>query len=183
MSVGVLRPGTAIPTEFNGITFRSRLEANVAQFLLDLGLKYEYESRSFLVNGKHYCPDFYLPDVDRYVEARGYLDENSENVLYLFARQHQGLFVFYSDKAEHLACLDDEIFRAPLYVIICDYSHASIGTLGSCMDGIGRDETSSCWLCSKDGRPHDRTLATLEIVMRSGVPVMVSEVYINRGRA
>jgi len=174
MSVGILKPGTAIPTAFKGITYRSRLEANVAQFLYDLGLKFEYESDSFLIDGSHYAPDFYLPDVDRYVEVRGYVTETSEAILEGFAKQRGDLFVFYSDKAEHLEYLrdQDEVFRWGLTATICDDSHASLATLGRSLRGDG----SPCWFCRTYGHDNYRHLAQMEVVMRSGVPVLVTEV-------
>jgi hypothetical protein len=180
--VGVLRPGIAIPTQFRGITYRSRLEANVAQFLYDLGLKFEYEVRSFLVNGKHYAPDFYLPEMDRFVEARGYITETSEEVLQEFVRQQGDLFVFYSDKAEHLQYHDElDIYRTELVVAMCDFLHASLGTLGHPSLREPMETAYPCWLCKKHliEQPHRhriRNITYLEVVMRSGVPVLVTEV-------
>ncbi|HLW03107.1 MAG TPA: hypothetical protein VKT82_30950 [Ktedonobacterales bacterium] len=63
----------AIPTLYNGIQLKSRLEADTA-FLLD-GIKctWEYEPCSFLLpNGNHYQPDFWLPEQRAWVECRGY---------------------------------------------------------------------------------------------------------------
>jgi hypothetical protein len=62
----------SIPTKYNGIKFRSRLEAKTA-FLFDaLSWNWEYEPQSFLLrNGKHYWPDFFLPDLKVWVECKG----------------------------------------------------------------------------------------------------------------
>lgn len=63
----------AIPTQYAGHTFRSRLEADVA-FLLDaMGRSWEYEPTSLLLpDGTHYMPDFYVPSLRLVLEARGY---------------------------------------------------------------------------------------------------------------
>lgn len=66
-------PLEAIPTEYAGIQFRSRHEADLAKYFDDCNLGWEYEKRSFLLpSGIHYMPDFYLPAVHLWVEARGY---------------------------------------------------------------------------------------------------------------
>lgn len=69
---------TAIPTEYKGYRFRSRLEARWAVFFDACGVKWEYEPEGFaLPNGQFYLPDFLLhgcagrcPD-DLYVEVKG----------------------------------------------------------------------------------------------------------------
>ena len=61
----------AIETEYNGYKFRSRLEARWAVFFDALGVKYEYEPEGYkLSNGEQYLPDFYLVDLDIYVEVK-----------------------------------------------------------------------------------------------------------------
>lgn len=64
----------AIKTAYGGYLFRSRLEARWAVFFDELNIKYKYEpemaevGRIFVQN---YIPDFYLPDIDVYVEIKG----------------------------------------------------------------------------------------------------------------
>ncbi len=54
----------AIPTEYKGYKFRSRLEARWAVFLDALGVKWEYESEGYyLGDGIYYLPDFRLHNV------------------------------------------------------------------------------------------------------------------------
>lgn len=49
----------AIPTHYRGINFRSRFEADTAFWLDGLGLMWEYEPTSYLLDsGIHYRPDF-----------------------------------------------------------------------------------------------------------------------------
>jgi hypothetical protein len=52
-------------------TFRSEAEATVAHALTAAGIRWEYEQHRFeLKSGEAtYCPDFYLPELDRFVEV------------------------------------------------------------------------------------------------------------------
>jgi len=60
-----------IETHYNGYRFRSRLEARWAVFFDSLNIKYQYESEGFdLDNGIWYLPDFYLPDLNRWIEIK-----------------------------------------------------------------------------------------------------------------
>lgn len=60
----------SIDTEYNGMLFRSRLEARWAVFFDVAGIKYEYEPEGFEHHGYRYLPDFYLPELDTYVEVK-----------------------------------------------------------------------------------------------------------------
>lgn len=64
-------PITAIPTRYAGCHFRSRLEARWAVFFDHLDISWQYEPQGYLVNGKPYLPDFYLPKADLWVEVKG----------------------------------------------------------------------------------------------------------------
>lgn len=62
----------AIETKYKGYRFRSRLEARWAVFFDALGIEWEYELEGFQFdNGIRYLPDFYLPDLDLWVEIKG----------------------------------------------------------------------------------------------------------------
>lgn len=61
---------TAIQTRYKGHKFRSRLEARWAVFFEAAGIRWIYEQEGFLVNGKPYLPDFYLPEFG-YFEVKG----------------------------------------------------------------------------------------------------------------
>ena len=50
-----------IPTEFDGIKFRSRLEARWAVAFKAGGIKYEYEYEGYQLPEGWYLPDFWLP--------------------------------------------------------------------------------------------------------------------------
>lgn len=56
------------------MAFRSKLEEKVADLLLELNVKYEYESTKVPYVIKHtYCPDFVLPN-GIWLETKGYWD-------------------------------------------------------------------------------------------------------------
>ena len=62
----------AIETVYNGYRFRSRLEARWAVFFDTLGIKYEYEKEGYdLGEAGWYLPDFWLPDLECWVEIKG----------------------------------------------------------------------------------------------------------------
>lgn len=59
-----------IDTEYNGYYFRSRLEARYAVYFDELGWEYEYESEGYKLDSGFYLPDFYLPEIDCFVEVK-----------------------------------------------------------------------------------------------------------------
>lgn len=60
----------AIPTEFNGITYRSRVEARWAVFFDRMGWPAVYEQEGFDLGGVRYLPDFWLPEWKVFVEIK-----------------------------------------------------------------------------------------------------------------
>lgn len=62
---------TAIPTTYQGIEFRSRLEARVAAGMDRIGVVWEYEPEGFQIGPtERYLPDFYLPQADAWLEVK-----------------------------------------------------------------------------------------------------------------
>ena len=61
------------------MAFRSGLEEKVADLLVDLGVKYEYESTkvSYVIS-HNYTPDFVLPN-GVWLETKGYWDSKDRN--------------------------------------------------------------------------------------------------------
>lgn len=65
----------AIKTEYKGITFKSMIEAKYAQKFDELGLKWEYEPKNYMLsNGLNYMPDFHFIGTDTYFEVKGVKD-------------------------------------------------------------------------------------------------------------
>lgn len=73
-----------IQTSYNGYLFRSRLEARWAVFFDELGIVYKYEDEGFDLDGNYYLPDFYLPELDIFIEIKP--DFASEHEEYLAAK-------------------------------------------------------------------------------------------------
>lgn len=61
----------AIETVYDGYKFRSRLEARWAVFFNALNIKYDYEIQGYALDGAgYYLPDFWLPQVSMWAEAK-----------------------------------------------------------------------------------------------------------------
>lgn len=61
----------AIETKYKGYRFRSRLEARWAVFFDSVGVKWEYEKEGYKLRKRQYLPDFYLPELQLWVEIKG----------------------------------------------------------------------------------------------------------------
>ena len=74
------------------VYFRSSVEANIARYFNFIGAKWEYEPREFVFPIKRgirsYRPDFYLPEEDVWVEAKGWLDRESMTRLRRFKKYY-----------------------------------------------------------------------------------------------
>ncbi len=55
------------------IYFYSRWEANFARLQNYLGVKWEYEPKTFDLGSQNYTPDFYLPKSNTYIEVKNFL--------------------------------------------------------------------------------------------------------------
>lgn len=60
----------AIETEWGGWKFRSRLEARWAIFMDRAGVAFEYEPEGFETEAGRYLPDFYLPELELWLEIK-----------------------------------------------------------------------------------------------------------------
>lgn len=61
----------AIPTTYTGVQMRSRMEANTAALLDAAGIRWMYEAEGYDLDGIWYLPDFYLPELDAFLEVKG----------------------------------------------------------------------------------------------------------------
>lgn len=61
----------AIETAYHGFRFRSRLEARWAILFDESRVAWQYEPEGFRTEAGIYLPDFYLPEVETYVEIKG----------------------------------------------------------------------------------------------------------------
>lgn len=81
----------AIETTYRGYRFRSRLEARWAVFFDTLSVRWEYEKEGYeLGDAGRYLPDFWLPDLECFVEVKGAEPTDDEMVLADALRQQSG---------------------------------------------------------------------------------------------
>lgn len=88
--------------------FRSSWEANVARYYNFIGVKWQYEIKEFMFPVKRGCisykPDFYLPELDKWVEVKGYMDSKSKTKLNRFQK-------YYPEEFKKLILIDEEIYK------------------------------------------------------------------------
>ncbi len=99
----------AIPTEYNGYNFRSRLEATWACFFNHMNIPYQYEPRLFYFpGGVKYLPDFWLPAQECWLEIKptfvlaGRAFEKLDMLSYA---THQKVVLFYDGVSEDMCGL------------------------------------------------------------------------------
>ena len=70
--------------------FRSDYELHVAKNLAEQGVKFEYESHkiSYQPKPRIYTPDFYLPEQDIYIEAKGFFSPADRQKMLLVTKQN-----------------------------------------------------------------------------------------------
>lgn len=69
---------TPIDTEWNGLLFRSRLEARWAVFFDSLNVPYAYEAEGYKVGRHRYLPDFIISHLGIYAEVKPNFPEGKE---------------------------------------------------------------------------------------------------------
>jgi hypothetical protein len=82
----------AIETHYAGCRFRSRLEARWGVFFNSIGWQWQYEPQGFTVGPESipYLPDFWLPELDLWVEVKGVVTPKDFRTL-VWAASEMGL--------------------------------------------------------------------------------------------
>lgn len=62
----------------SSVYFYSRWEANFARILNFLHIKWVHQPRRFRLKNQVYTPDFYLPELDKYIEIKNFLSDYSQ---------------------------------------------------------------------------------------------------------
>jgi hypothetical protein len=73
-------------TKYRSDRMRSRLEARWAKVFDRLGIEYYYEPQAYEFDGVKYLPDFYLPDLDIFFEAKGVMTDYDKKKISALAR-------------------------------------------------------------------------------------------------
>jgi hypothetical protein len=106
----------AIETRYKGRKFRSRLEARWAVFFDALGVQWEYEPEGFdLGEAGYYLPDFWLPDLDCWIEVKGHDIQSEEMKKASALAVGTGKFVFILRQVEPIEMLQDEYGEIHIY--------------------------------------------------------------------
>jgi hypothetical protein len=132
-------PLIALPTWYRGVAFRSRLEARWAVFFDALHLRWEYEKEGYDLNGLWYLPDFWMPQLDCWIEIKaieptdieqqkaGRLCHFSAKRVFIFVGQHTvppdnptSAEVYYPGEANHPGYDWDNEY----WFCECPYCHA-----------------------------------------------------------
>lgn len=69
----------AIETTYGGILFRSRLEARWAVFMDAMNVRYVYEPEAYDLGDCCYLPDFWLPDLNTFLEIKPVVPTEAES--------------------------------------------------------------------------------------------------------
>ena len=90
----------SLPTTYKGINMRSKMEARTAYILDQLELDWKYEPKSFMLkNGMSYIPDFYIPELDTWVEVKGVMEEKDKKQIEQFNEEEHEILLLMEDKA------------------------------------------------------------------------------------
>lgn len=119
----------AIPTEYKGITFRSKLEAKYAKAFDKLSIPWLYEEVNFeFSDGTCYAPDFYFPESRQFFEVKGIMTTNDLQKIENLARtgndvvvgNGKGDLIYYEFYPENH---DFALWKDMIYVRECQECH------------------------------------------------------------
>lgn len=85
-----------IPTEFNKIKYRSKSEAEIAEFLTQNNIEFEYEKR--VKENSNLSCDFYLPKFDIWLEYDGLGKFRTETGYPEYSKKHPKIAYFINNK-------------------------------------------------------------------------------------
>lgn len=85
-----------IETLYRGYRFRSRMEARWAVFMDHLGVKFDYEPEAYALPSGGYLPDFFVPELDAYIEIKNpeVKDRDDRKILDLASATRKIVYVF-----------------------------------------------------------------------------------------
>lgn len=91
--------GVSVARIMRRTKYRSNFELGIARALTEKGIQFEYEQEKlvYIPKPRTYTPDFYIPETNIYIEAKGHLDKGDRVKMQLVKEQHPDLdirFVF-----------------------------------------------------------------------------------------
>ena len=85
----------AIPTYYKGTEFRSRTEARWAVFLDELGIEWQFEAEGYDLLHGYYLPDFWLPQIDAFLEVKPGSEFDDSRICDLVAMTGKNLYLTF----------------------------------------------------------------------------------------
>lgn len=88
-----------IRTNYKGILFRSKLEAEWAKFFDSLSIPWLYEPEGYqFTDGTMYLPDFWLPDSKQWFEVKGLMNDKDQHKMEMLCLEsHHDVVIGYPD--------------------------------------------------------------------------------------
>ena len=95
----------SIKTEYKGVLFRSKLEAQWAKFFDAEGISWIYEPEGYeFEDGTKYLPDFWLPDSGQYFEVKGVMKALDLHKIELLIKQSGRACIIGNGDGSFIAC-------------------------------------------------------------------------------
>ena len=158
----------AIETRYRGYRFRSRLEARWAVYFDAIGLEWQYEIEGFVLeNGDYYLPDFYLPQVAMWAEAKPVSFSKCEELKLDLLSKGSGKacielvgvpdvklyrYRFWDDSAGGIDILHCALSMFRDYPIVESRFHSEIGQLDDVSDIVQFDDIAPAVGLSREAR-------------------------------
>jgi hypothetical protein len=101
----------SLESTYNGVVFRSRLEARWAALFDHYKLKWVYEPDAFHTESGPYLPDFYLPSLNAYVEVKPGPDQFDEVAVQSVSKQTKSDFLILDSPM--IACRAYTLLKHP----------------------------------------------------------------------
>ena len=85
--------------KYNNVWMKSSYELKYAKYLDQHNIKWLYEPKAFDLGETTYRPDFYLPELDSWIEVKGYWTEEATNKFNLFKKLYSNIKIYIIDKS------------------------------------------------------------------------------------
>ena len=148
----------ALRTQYKGIWFRSKLEAQWAKLLDHFQIKWDYEPVGYrFSDGTMYLPDFWLPESRTWLEVKGVMDQTDMHKVEMLLRESGRPVVIGYSMGQFRACdmWPDAVHNAEYELASMEDSVLIQCTVCGSWSFIGVDGGWSCRCCGAyDGNGH-----------------------------
>ena len=99
----------SIRIRYNGVLYRSKLEATTAKLFDEYNIKFIYEPDVIeFRDGTKYMPDFYLPEQKIWVECKGLMNDKDEHKITMLANESKEKEVIIITSDGHFSLVQAE---------------------------------------------------------------------------